>query len=756
MDDKTLARVEALASLILLVWFFVPLSAAPAGSAGVTLTGPALQTLLGSQPAWSGAALILHLVWLFPVFVVYRLGSLLAPAAWTEVVDPRGWSASAGRFVTSLVLLFGTLVPFTLWGGAASWYASLPLTTGLVILLGLAYNVSGVLGLLHRLDHRDPVYAQYQAFLKTRGGAETAPSGSPLAAALERLRKIRAKLLAAFIGIIAVILVVLSSTLLSNYERTILKAVGDGARSQVEQATSVYKANLGGGSANDDSKAAIAMFDFLNAQTRVNANAAFPFQTFTFYTDLKSRTLLDKPDPAGLPALKVEYTSAVKDTRYPAAPPLPGARVAEFLRPASAGGVHDQAAGTFSFAAPILKNEFEKLSDGSKVRHDLLLGMAVITFDENVILAPYLQTRTTVLILTFLFLYFAIVLVTVVGNVIVNPLLFLRMSVRRVSDTLQTMIRGETRIVASQLQFSDTVQSRDEIKQLSGEIGDMVTVIRGIIPYISASTLKQAEKGTTISERRTLTFLFTDIRGFTTMSEGMSPEEVVAVLNRYLDLETEIILANHGDVDKFVGDEMMAFFDGPDKERNACRAAMQIRKAMYEEKTRREKEGLPSVEIGIGINSGDVVFGSMGARDRMDFTSIGDTVNLAARLEGANKAYASRSIITETVFEQVKDLFVCRELDFIAVKGKAQPVRIYEILQERETASPKLTQIAQAFAGGLTAYRKRDWTTALAAFRGLVSEYKDGPAQVFVDRVLHFTKNPPPADWDGVFRMDVK
>jgi class 3 adenylate cyclase len=374
----------------------------------------------------------------------------------------------------------------------------------------------------------------------------------------------------------------------------------------------------------------------------------------------------------------------------------------------------------------------------------------------DTIMKPYFRTRSMVLVLTLFFLYIAIVLTYLIGNYIVNPLLFLRMNVRKISDILTTMIRGQARVTSSSLVYIDCVQSHDEIKALSTEINDMVTVIRGIVPYISASTLKQAEKGIASTTKKELTFLFTDIRGFTTLCEGMSPEEVVGVLNRYLDLETEIILSNHGDVDKFVGDEMMAFFEGPLKEENACRAAMQIRHAMMEEKERREKEGMPVVSIGIGINTGNVVFGSVGARDRMDFTSIGDTVNLAARLEGANKAYGSKSIITEAVYEKVKDIFLCRELDFIAVKGKNEPVRIFEILQESLTAQPKLIDIKESFEKGLAAYRARKWKDAHAAFKKGAELYKDAPAQVYIERVEHFMQNPPPADWDGVFRMTVK
>lgn len=412
-------------------------------------------------------------------------------------------------------------------------------------------------------------------------------------------------------------------------------------------------------------------------------------------------------------------------------------------------------AGTISYYSPIIKIDTIRNGDSS-VRRERLLGFSVMTFREDVIMRPFYLTRVTVIAFTLVFLYIAVILTYLVGNYIVNPLLFLRMSVRKISDVLTTMIRGESRVSSNALVYNDVVQSRDEIKSLSGEINDMVTVIRGIVPYISASTLKHAEKGMAQTSRKELAFLFTDIRGFTTLCEGMEPEAVVGVLNRYLDLETEIIMNNHGDVDKFVGDEMMAFFEGPEKELNACRAAMQIRAAMKKEREAREKSGQPVVSIGIGINTGDVVFGSVGARDRMDFTSIGDTVNLAARLEGANKAYGSKSIISETVYEKVKDVFLCRELDFITVKGKNEPVRIYEIIQEIRDSRPKLLSIKTNFEKGLALYRKRQWEKAATIFQKCVEVYDDQPSAVYLERVNHFMKQEPPADWDGVFRMTVK
>ncbi|MEI8094689.1 MAG: adenylate/guanylate cyclase domain-containing protein [Spirochaetales bacterium] len=741
---KPLKWIDALSSLLLVGWYFLPLTASPAANGLAPLTGPALQALFAANPATTGFATILLASWLIPLFVAFRVAALFVPESLGFVANPLGWAASVLRFVTSGLLVVAVLVPFSLWGDNPQWYLALPVTTWVLLGVGMVLNVFALAGFVDSLNHGNKVYSEYQQFMRTgRGKVASGAKVSPVQAVLDGALKIRAKLLLAFIAIIAVILLILSSNLLSNYQKTILKAVGDGAQSGVEQATSAFKSAVGG-------ETAIVIDEFFIGLNKVNAKAAFPFRSFVFYTDLQSQYLLDKKE--GLPpALNAAYANSKGS--FAALTPT---QVAAYLDPVNAAGLYDAATNTYSYAGAITINQSEKLADGSKVKHERLLGLAVVTFDEDVILAPYVQTRTIVFILTFLFLYFAIALVFIVGNFIVNPLLFLRMNVRNASETLESMIRGQARVAASSLQFADTVNTRDEIKTLSGEIGNMVTIIRGIIPYISASTLKQAEKGTTISERRNLTFLFTDIRGFTTMSEGMTPEEVVQVLNRYLDLETEIILQNHGDVDKFVGDEMMAFFDGPEKELNACRAAMQIRKAMFDEKVLREKQGLPSVEIGIGINTGDVVFGSMGARERMDFTSIGDTVNLAARLEGANKAYSSKSMIAESVYLQVQDKFVCRELDFIAVKGKTEPVRIYEILQEKETANAKLALIAKTFGEALTAYRAQDWKTAGPIFQKLVDEYRDEPAKVFVGRIRHFEKNPPAHDWDGVFRMDVK
>ena len=386
-------------------------------------------------------------------------------------------------------------------------------------------------------------------------------------------------------------------------------------------------------------------------------------------------------------------------------------------------------------------------------------GFSVVTYREDVLMRPYFQTQVTVFTLMAIFLYLSIILAFLVADYIVIPLLILRMNVRNTSESLSKMISGkDSRISPESLTFEDSIKTKDEIRDLSKEIGNMVSIIRGIVPYISVSTLRNAEKNSQAarSTTRELTFLFTDIRGFTTLCEGLNPKDVVSVLNHYLDLETQIILNNNGDIDKFVGDEMMAFFSGPKKEQNACRAAMQIREVMIQEREKRLKEGKPVISIGIGINTGKVVFGSVGAKNRMDFTSIGDTVNLAARLEGANKAYGSKSIISEAVYSRLNDTFICRELDFITVKGKTEPVRIYEILQEKDKAAAKLMILKEEFEKGLAFYRKQKWDNAEAHFQICVNEFDDEPARIFLERIKHFRQNPLPQKWDGVFRMTVK
>ncbi len=749
---KLIYRIlDVLSGAAAIAWFFLPLSVGPlAPDIPARILRPfEFAPFFQELYPQSALSVLVYLIYIIPLYGLLRCFAPLLLRHLGRFGATTGIVPALLRIIVSASAVFFTVLPVLYFADSGRWFSQLP---------ELLYITAPVIALLHiisliiffrSLNFSNPVYREYREFKLGRGEQKKLPNGKRNRSVVEVLFRIRTKLFLAFIGIISVILLTLSIILLNNYRSSILEAVADGAANQVQQAAASYRVNLGDN---------IALFEYFNRQRELNSKATFSYRHLTIYTERRSELYLDSALES-YPPFRAEYSTLAPDRQYPVIDSLAGTTVSRYISIYSATrsviSLEDTEKHTISYITPVVINETSH-QGSERVRRERLLGFAVLEFDEEVIMKSFFRTRNMVIIITAFFIYLSIILTYLVGNYIVNPLLFLRMNVRKISDILSTMIRGDSRVSATSLIYNDCVSSRDEIKSLSTEINEMVTVIRGIIPYISASTLKQAQKGMASSTQKELTFIFTDIRGFTTLCEGLAPDQVVEILNQYLDLETEIILNNKGDIDKFAGDEVMAFFEGPDKEQNACRAAMQICKAMAAEKERREKEGLPVISIGIGINTGNVVFGSVGARERMDFTSIGDTVNLAARLEGTNKAYGTQSLVSEAVYSRVKEQFLCREIDAITVKGKQNPVRIYEILETAEQAGKEDRKKAKLFEKGLAAYRKRDWESAKEAFRECAKVYNDEPARVFLQRITHFAIKPPPDNWDGVFRMLVK
>jgi adenylate cyclase len=275
------------------------------------------------------------------------------------------------------------------------------------------------------------------------------------------------------------------------------------------------------------------------------------------------------------------------------------------------------------------------------------------------------------------------------------------------------------------------------------------------------SVLKDADALTFGGERKHLSVLFSDIRSFTTYSEKYTPEEVVSILGEYLTDMVDIILKYGGMLDKFVGDEIMAVFGAPayidDHAEKACYTALEMIRALDRLKEKWEHEGRDGFNIGIGINTGDMIVGNLGSKQIFDYTVIGDNVNLGARLEGINKVYktAHNIIISEFTKNELSGSLVTRELDSVRVKGKTKPVAIYELVGEKEVIMYS-DEFLSHYNEGLNAYKKQGWVKAIKEFKQALSINEDEVSNMYLKRCMHFKKNPPGADWDGVFTLKTK
>jgi adenylate cyclase len=255
------------------------------------------------------------------------------------------------------------------------------------------------------------------------------------------------------------------------------------------------------------------------------------------------------------------------------------------------------------------------------------------------------------------------------------------------------------------------------------------------------------------------TVLFSDIRRFTTLAEAMSPRETVAMLNAYFTSMVEVVFQHGGMLDKYIGDAIMAVFGTAVGASSDADGALAVATEMIYELVRfnegRSQRGLEPIEIGIGIATGEVLAGSVGSRRRLEYTVIGDNVNLAARLEGANKHYGTTVLVAASTAEALKSRAVLRQLDLIQVQGKSQPTLAYESMAHYNPERfPRLTAMIDAYETGLGYYRRRDWSDAIRHFgEALEAVPSDRPSQIFIDRCRYYSDSPPPENWNGVWIM---
>ena len=344
----------------------------------------------------------------------------------------------------------------------------------------------------------------------------------------------------------------------------------------------------------------------------------------------------------------------------------------------------------------------------------------------------------------------------------------------RMMAGLERLIEGTRRIQDGDGYEVLPVTSKDEIGKLTIAFNQMVEDLRAkdriketfgkfVDPRIVANLIDPVG-GNDLAERQVATVFFSDIKGFSSLGELLTATTLVKLLNTYFAEMTTLIHARNGIIDKLVGDGLMAFWTTPfsrgeSHATDACLAALEQQQAVKKLRERLSdvlglRRDLPEFSVRMGLATGDLVVGTIGAPDARSFTVIGDTVNLASRLEGANKAYETRILVDEGTFQLAQNDVEGREIDFLTVVGKAEPVRVYEIMAPAGCLSAAENELRGLFAEGLAAYRARDWDRSEQRLaQCLVVVATDGPAAVLRRRIAFLRDQPLPADWDGVWHL---
>ena len=367
------------------------------------------------------------------------------------------------------------------------------------------------------------------------------------------------------------------------------------------------------------------------------------------------------------------------------------------------------------------------------------------------------HTLVQVALMSILILIVAIAIIIVAARRILRPLALISQDMNRIQN----------------LEIDESVRFTSffyEIDTIGSALGSMKHGLKAFSKFVPVTLVKQliasgtgAELG---GEKRRLTMMFTDIEGFTTISENMPTEALLQHISEYLDNLTTIILGQSGTVDKYIGDAIMSFWGAPvsdpDHELHGCRAALLCIARLKTLNAKWLSQGKPELRTRFGISSGDVSVGNMGSSERMNYTVLGDAVNLASRLEAINKYYGTRIIVGEDTHQAVNAQFLMRPVDVVAVKGKAKGVRIYELLaglpgdpdiapSAADLRCQKLTE--QAFL----AYIGGDFRTALSHYEELAKAFPDDPiGPMFMQRCNEYLTEPPGVDWSGVTRMTTK
>ncbi len=368
------------------------------------------------------------------------------------------------------------------------------------------------------------------------------------------------------------------------------------------------------------------------------------------------------------------------------------------------------------------------------------------------------------------------VIVTAIAAIL--GLLFAGLVGTGITRPVRLLLQGTREVEAGQLDRPIDVVTRDEIGQLTAAFNRMVDQLRHkeqirrtfgryIDPRVVEGLINQSAAGATEGQRRVMTVMFCDMKGFTGLSEGMTPQGLVKVMNRYLSTMSEPIRAQQGIIDKYIGDAIMAYWGPPFTDeaaeaRLACLAAIDMMDRIGGlRKELPELLGVRAIptecDLRIGIATGEALVGSIGSEFMMSFTVMGDAVNLASRLESVNKVYGTRCLVSQATIAAAAQAVEAREIDRLIVAGQTRSQVVFEIMGRRGELSAEQIALRAHYSEGLAAYRARQWDEATSALKaGLAAAPGDGPCMALLTRVESLRDNPPPADWDGSWRLDQK
>lgn len=348
----------------------------------------------------------------------------------------------------------------------------------------------------------------------------------------------------------------------------------------------------------------------------------------------------------------------------------------------------------------------------------------------------------------------------------------------RLHRAFRELLDGTKAVETGAFDIELPVTSNDEIGQLTGAFNHMVGQLREkervkdtfgkyLDPRIVTQLIEVQSENETLSERRPATVFFSDIQGFSGMSESLTANAMVNLLNSYFTAVTREIRDQHGIIDKFIGDAVMAFWTAPfsagdGHAADGCLAALAQQQALIAFRDELPqitglRRDVPDFVVRMGLATGEVVIGTVGSDISKSYTVIGDVVNTASRLEGVNKLFGTGILIGDETCRLAQRVIETRELDLLTVVGKSEPLKVHELICKAGELTSEMAELREVFAAGLAAYRDQDWETATRHFTAcLACKPDDAPSRVFQNRIEMLRVTPPPKDWDGVWRLTTK